>query len=64
VKVIAHQTIRVNLKAGLRARLGQGLDKILPIHIRFEDIPLAIGPTHHMVNGSRILDSALARHID
>jgi hypothetical protein len=35
VKMIAHQTIRVNLKTGLRARLGQGLDKILPVHIRY-----------------------------
>jgi len=64
VKVIAHQTVRVNLKTSLRAGLDQRLHKILPVHIRFEDLPLAVGPAHHMVYGPRIFDSELARHGD
>jgi hypothetical protein len=36
----------MNLKTSLRARLGQDPDKILPVHIRFKNLPLAIGPAH------------------
>ena len=33
VKVVAHQTIGVRLKTGLLTGLGQGLEKVLPVHV-------------------------------
>ena len=41
-EVMAHQTISVNLETRLRARLGQRLDKILPVHLRRKGFPLAL----------------------
>jgi len=37
----AHQALTVHLKTGLRTRLGQGLEKIQPVHVGPEDVPLA-----------------------
>ena len=42
VKMIAHQTVGMNLKTALLARLRQRLDKFLPVHIRFKNLPLPL----------------------
>jgi hypothetical protein len=62
VKVIGHEAIGMNLKTGLLARLGQGLEEILAIHIVQENVVPAVTPAHDMVNGARVLNSELARH--
>jgi len=62
VKMIAHQTIGMHLPIGLLARLGQCLEEILPVHIVHIDVLAPIPTAHHMVDGSRKIDSQLARH--
>ena len=62
MKVIAHQTIRMNLELGFDTRLGEGLQEILAIHVIKEDVTPAIASAHYVVDGSWVLDSNLARH--
>ena len=44
----------MDVETGLLARLGQGFDEILPVHIGLEDVPRAVGPAHDVVNGPGI----------
>jgi hypothetical protein len=62
MKVIAHQAVSVNLKFRLQASFRQGLQEILPVHIVQEDSFSSIPATHHVIDGSRIFESQLARH--
>ena len=43
-------------------RLGQRLEKIVPVHVTQENVALAVRTTHHVVKGPWVLDSQLARH--
>ena len=56
------QTVGVDLKAGFFTCLRLCLDKLLTVHIRLKVDPLAVGTAHHMVDGSRILNSQFAQH--
>jgi len=47
VIVVAHQAEGVNLPAGFLARLGQGFDEILPVHIIEENVLATISTAHH-----------------
>src|SRR5437868_12598841 len=62
MKVIAHQTIRMNLPIGLKARFGESGQEFLPIHIILENILPLVASVHDVVNSYRILDPHLARH--
>ena len=52
----------MDLPAGLLARLGQGLQEIMAIHIIQEDVLLSVSPAHHMTDGTGILNARLAWH--
>src|ERR1035437_8420646 len=62
MKMIAHEAIRVDLKAGFLAGFRQGLEEILSIHIVQENVLAAISAAHDVVDGPLILDSHFARH--
>ena len=62
VKVIAHQTIGMNLKASFPTPLRHGLQEIESIHVVEVDGFLPIAPAHHVVDRPRILDARLSRH--
>jgi hypothetical protein len=48
---------RMYFKTRFAARLGQGLDKIPPVHVRLKEVSVAVGRAHDVINRSRILDS-------
>jgi hypothetical protein len=50
LEMVVHQAVGVDLKTGLLARFGEGLEKILAVHIIPEDRPFAICPAQDMVN--------------
>ena len=62
VKVVGHQAERVHLPVGLGTALAQGFQETLPVSIVLEDGIPPIPTIHHMINGSFIFDSQLARH--
>jgi hypothetical protein len=62
MEVIRHEAIGMHLKTSLLARLGQGLEKIVPIHIIQENLVPAVASAHDMVNGSGVLNSEFAWH--
>jgi hypothetical protein len=62
MKMIAHEAIRMDLKAGFLAGLRQSLEEILSIHIVQENVLAAISATHEVVDGPLILHSHFARH--
>src|SRR5437899_563783 len=62
VEVVAHQAPRVNLPVGFFASLGQGLEKILPIHIIVIDPLTTIATAHDVVDHPGILNSQRPRH--
>ena len=61
-KWIGHQAVGMNLPSGFLTRLGQGLEKVLPIHVVQKDVFAAVATVHHMINGTGIFDSDFARH--
>jgi hypothetical protein len=62
MKMIAHEAIRMNLKAGFLTRLRQGFQEILTIHIVQENVLAAISAAHEVVDGPLILHSHFTRH--
>lgn len=56
MKMIAHQTIRVNLPPRAPARPGQELKEESSIGVPRKDRLAPITPTQHMIDGARILD--------
>src|SRR5512141_2244888 len=62
VKMMAHQTIGMNLPTGLRAGLPQGLQKALPIPVVLKNGLAAVATVHDMVDRATVLDPELARH--
>ena len=62
MKVVFHQTIGVNQEAGLSARLGQRLEKIVAIPLIQKDRLALVSPAHDVINRPRIFDAHLARH--
>ena len=37
----------VHRETGLATRFRQGLEEIMPVHVRLKNVPLAVGPTPH-----------------
>jgi hypothetical protein len=62
MKVIAHQTIGVNLPLSLGTSLAQGLNEPKPILLIGKDGFLMVPSIHDVVDGSRILHSNFACH--
>ena len=62
MEVVGHQAAGMNLSCGFLTRLGQGFEKVLPIHVIQKDVFAAVATAHHMINGIGIFDSDLARH--
>ena len=62
MKMVPHQAIRMHLESGLLTGLGQGLEKILPVHGTSENILPAVPTAHDVINRPRIFHSQLARH--
>lgn len=52
----------MNNPPGAPARLAQSLQEYLTVAIITEDLILTITTTHHMLDGTRILDSRLPGH--
>jgi len=62
VKGVGHQAERMHLPIGLDAAFDPGFQKTLPIPVVLEDGLASVATVHHVINGSRVLDSQLARH--
>ena len=60
--VISHQNIGMNQPARATARLAEGLQERLMVGVISEDRLSAIPTTHHMVNGSLVLNSRFPWH--
>ena len=56
VKRVGHETIRINLPAGLARGFGEGCQKTLAVEVLPEDRFAAVAPIHEVVNSSRIVD--------
>jgi hypothetical protein len=52
----------VDLETGFLAGFGQGLEKILTIHVIQENRLAPVSPAHDVVDGSGIFNARLARH--
>src|SRR5213596_3490295 len=62
MKVIGHQAQGMHLPAGLAASFAQGVYEPLPIRVIPENGFAPVAPIHHVVNGTGIFHSELARH--
>jgi hypothetical protein len=62
MKMIAHETPGMQLPIGLCANFGEGSQKALAICIILEDRLTAITAIHHVVDGTGVLNSELARY--
>jgi len=51
----------MNLPVGLLARFGQGLDKVVPIHVIQEDVLTLVSTAHDVINRAGVLHSDFAR---
>ena len=60
--MVPHQAMRLHLESGLLTGPGQGLEKILPVHVASENILPAVPTPHDVINRPRIFHSQLARH--
>ena len=63
VKMITHETIRMNLPVGFLADFSQCGEKLLVIEIIAEDRFTAVTTVHHMVDRAGILDAQRAGHV-
>jgi hypothetical protein len=61
--MVGHQAIGMYLSTGLLARLGESLNKIVPIYIIKINALAAIPSAHDMVHRTRVLDTQFARHV-
>jgi len=62
MKMIPHQTQRMNLPARSGANLPERFDEPLAIPVIFEYLLTPIPAIHHMINRARIFHSQPARH--
>jgi hypothetical protein len=60
--MVFYQTIGVNRKAGLGARLAQGLEKIVPVAIVQENRLAPVSPAHDVTSRPGIFNAQVARH--
>ncbi len=60
--VVGHQAISLHLPTCFQARLSQGLDEIVPVHIIQKDVLAPVPPAHHMIHGTGIFNASLAWH--
>jgi hypothetical protein len=60
--VIAHPAKRRPLPTGLLARLSQGSNKVVSVHIAQENVIALVATTHDLIHRARILQSKFARH--
>jgi hypothetical protein len=52
----------MHLPVGLLTPFGQCLDKVVPIHIVEENVIALVATAHHVIHGTRVLDSRSTRH--
>jgi hypothetical protein len=62
MKMIPHQAIGMHLPAGFRARFGNGLEKVLAVHIVEEYVFSAVAPAHDVIDRAGILKSHFPGH--
>src|SRR5882724_1851828 len=62
MKMIMHQTPRVNLPIGLLASLGEGVQEQPSVFIVVKDRLAPVSSIHHVINRPRILHSKFSRH--
>ena len=62
MKVIGHQTQRMDLPPGAPTALAQGFDEPLPVLLILEDDLAPIPAAHQVIDRPLILHSHLARH--
>src|SRR5437879_2887781 len=62
MEMIAHQTIRVNLPAGLAAGLAQRTKKLASILLIMKNRLAPITPAYHVIAGTFVLNSQRSRH--
>jgi hypothetical protein len=62
MKMVAHQTIGMDLPIGLLASLREGLQEILAIDVIQENVLLPITAAHDVINGIFVLDAQLSGH--
>ena len=62
VKMIAHETIRVNLPIGFGANLGERGEKFVVIKVVAEDGFAAVATVHDVINCARIFDAQRTGH--
>ena len=62
MKVIAHQTDRMDLPIGFVAHLAQRIPEALPILVILKNGIASVSTIHHMIDRPRIFNSDFARH--
>jgi hypothetical protein len=62
MKVVGHETIGVDLPAGLPTRLPERFHETQAILVILEDGLTAVAAIHHMVEGARILEAKFTSH--
>ena len=62
MKIVPHQAERVDLPAGLRARLAEGGEETALILLILENRFLPIPAIHHVIDRPWIFDSQFVRH--
>jgi septum formation inhibitor-activating ATPase MinD len=62
MKMIAHQTIRMDAPAGLGAGFREGFKETDAVVVVLEDGFTAVTAIHHVIDRSGVLDSQLAGH--
>src|ERR1043165_3281936 len=62
MKMIAHQTISVQLPSGLCANSPETFKEASPVRIVPEDFLAPIPPAHEVINSSLVLNPKLPRH--
>jgi hypothetical protein len=62
VKVVGHEAIGMDLKAGFFAGFGKGLEEIVTVHILEENILATIASAHDVIDRAGKLHSIFAWH--
>jgi hypothetical protein len=60
--MVLHQAEGMHPPVRFLASLRKGLDEFMPIHVVQEDIIALVPTAHHVIQGTGILHSHLARH--
>ena len=60
--MVAHQALGMYLPAGFQARLGQGLQKTLPVLVVLEDVLPPVTTVQYVIHRAGILNAQLPSH--